>query len=674
MTASPFIGAIAFFVDPDTGLPLSLGNVYFWQAGTSNVPQATWSDSGETVANPNPIPLNSAGLPIYEIWGEGIYHIMWYDQNGVLKGEIDNFFLGKQPIIPFVVTTGTPNAYIATPSPAEEEYYNGLIYNVYWNFTNTGSATINFNNLGAISLVGDGAVAIPAGGIEGGTISQIIYNGGLFYVSRQTQRTELPVYTSTGSANAYAINPSPALISYSGQVIYAVQANFTNTNGGATLNISGLGANPIKTQAGQNPVAGDIVINNTYFFAVYPTYATLLNPSISGGVNNNYYTASGSGDPTVYTVTAPSVKSYYNGLTLNINPDVACTAAPSINVNSLGNISIINYNGVATNASQMQPSNVYSLIYVNGLFQLNNFIPRSINYAISTGTPNEYTIAPTPSVTYLTDDMEFNILFNADSVLGAATLDVGTGEKPLVDFLGHTNFQAHQILANTVYTVRYQENIAAFKLYGTIYPAVQASNVGGLVVQSSTSELGFLGQGVSGQILTSSGTNANPTWQNKQFIQLASGGATASVVDLTLDSVYSNYSNFRVEINYGWRTTTSSRLALQFYVAGSLITAANYIDLYGGGATTSSTYITLDNATAAGTTNIFGQASFTIPNVTSILELCGDVSSYSSGGAGVRALVIGGKNVTNIGQITGIRIFNTNGINFSYIVKIYGMV
>jgi hypothetical protein len=51
----------------NNGLPLAGGLIYTYQAGTST-PLVTYTDNGGTIANTNPIVLNSAGRVPYEIW------------------------------------------------------------------------------------------------------------------------------------------------------------------------------------------------------------------------------------------------------------------------------------------------------------------------------------------------------------------------------------------------------------------------------------------------------------------------------------------------------------------------------------------------------------------------------------------------------------------------------
>jgi hypothetical protein len=62
---SPIGNGFQFFTT--TGLPLSGGKIYTYQAGSST-PLATYTDNTGTVANANPIVLGSDGRPANEIW------------------------------------------------------------------------------------------------------------------------------------------------------------------------------------------------------------------------------------------------------------------------------------------------------------------------------------------------------------------------------------------------------------------------------------------------------------------------------------------------------------------------------------------------------------------------------------------------------------------------------
>ena len=62
---SPIGNGFQFFTT--TGLPLNGGYIYTYQAG-STTPLATYTDSGGTVSNTNPIQLGTDGRPPQEIW------------------------------------------------------------------------------------------------------------------------------------------------------------------------------------------------------------------------------------------------------------------------------------------------------------------------------------------------------------------------------------------------------------------------------------------------------------------------------------------------------------------------------------------------------------------------------------------------------------------------------
>jgi len=58
------------------GKPLAGGYVYFYEVGTTT-PKATYQDLALSVANANPVILDSAGRAT--IWGSGNYRQMLYD-------------------------------------------------------------------------------------------------------------------------------------------------------------------------------------------------------------------------------------------------------------------------------------------------------------------------------------------------------------------------------------------------------------------------------------------------------------------------------------------------------------------------------------------------------------------------------------------------------------------
>ena len=64
--------------------------------------------------------------------------------------------------------------------------------------------------------------------------------------------------TDTGAANAYAVALAPAPTAYVAGLVVRFKAGATNTTA-STINVNGLGVKTIKTRAGADLVAGDIV-------------------------------------------------------------------------------------------------------------------------------------------------------------------------------------------------------------------------------------------------------------------------------------------------------------------------------------------------------------------------------------------------------------------------------
>jgi hypothetical protein len=91
----------------DAGAPLAGGKLYTYTAGTTT-PQATYTTSAGTVANANPIILNSVGRLANEIWLTSAvsYKFILQDSNSVVIGTYDN--------LPGINDLGSLSAYLAT--------------------------------------------------------------------------------------------------------------------------------------------------------------------------------------------------------------------------------------------------------------------------------------------------------------------------------------------------------------------------------------------------------------------------------------------------------------------------------------------------------------------------------------------------------------------------------
>ncbi|WP_153123289.1 hypothetical protein [Peribacillus tepidiphilus] len=75
------------------------------------------------------------------------------------------------------VASGSANSYSVTLNPAPTSYVEGMAVSVKINVDNTGSSTININNLGAKSIKKPNGNDVSAGNLKTGSIYTLRYNG-----------------------------------------------------------------------------------------------------------------------------------------------------------------------------------------------------------------------------------------------------------------------------------------------------------------------------------------------------------------------------------------------------------------------------------------------------------------------------------------------------------------
>lgn len=179
-----------YFTD-NNGLPLSAGCVYFYIPGTTS-PKATYQDSGQTIANTNPVQLDAAGRAI--IYGTGTYRQIVRASNGTitpcspagtqiwdqLTASTDSsatIFAGA--------SAGTPNA-ITVTAPGFSGT-DGQVINYISTNTNTAAATFNPSGFGAVPIVRDsatGPAALTGGELVATNAVSLIYDAtaGTFHI------------------------------------------------------------------------------------------------------------------------------------------------------------------------------------------------------------------------------------------------------------------------------------------------------------------------------------------------------------------------------------------------------------------------------------------------------------------------------------------------------------
>lgn len=142
--------------------------------------------------------------------------------------------------------------------------------------------------------------------------------------------------TDSGSANAYAVAPVPAITAYAtGQVVTLKPANANTTT--STINVNALGAKTIKDMAGSNLASGALATTGIYTLVYDGTNFVLLNGASTptniansqlATMNANTVKANGTGSSATPTDIALSASNFLcRGSTGNVT---ACTVGGSL--------------------------------------------------------------------------------------------------------------------------------------------------------------------------------------------------------------------------------------------------------------------------------------------------------------------------------------------------------
>lgn len=249
----------------------------------------------------------------------------------------------------YAADTGTANTYAVAPVPAYGAYFTGLVIQMAPANANTGTSTLNVNGLGAITIKMPDGSNLPQNAMVTTGEYHLQYNGTIFVLMNPnpyvTNRL-LTQATDTGSANAYAIAPSPSIGAYAaGQIVTLIPAHANS--GASTIAVSGLAAKNILNQDGSSLASGQLLTTGIYVleyngtaFVLADAYTTdgatlqLVNGVLSvapGGIGNTQIAnmaantlkanaTAGSAGPTDVAVTASSLVGRGAGNITNITP------------------------------------------------------------------------------------------------------------------------------------------------------------------------------------------------------------------------------------------------------------------------------------------------------------------------------------------------------------------
>tara|TARA_R110000868_G_scaffold147931_1_gene369556 strand:+ start:2120 stop:3310 length:1191 start_codon:yes stop_codon:yes gene_type:complete len=180
---SAFLGGVGIQLFDNNGDPLAGGLIYTYTAGTTT-PKATYTTSTGSVANANPIVLDSAGRAPNSVYQEvgTDYKFIVQTSAAVLVGTYDNIPSINDPFSLYSIltnVTGT-NTIAATGTPTVTSYATGATYSFIAANTNTAAVTLSIDGLTAKAISKNNGTALSAGDIQVGKLALVEYDGTRF--------------------------------------------------------------------------------------------------------------------------------------------------------------------------------------------------------------------------------------------------------------------------------------------------------------------------------------------------------------------------------------------------------------------------------------------------------------------------------------------------------------
>jgi microcystin-dependent protein len=162
------------FID-NNGSPLANGTVTFYVPGTTTL-KNTWSNSGQTTLNTNPVVLDAGGRAI--IYGSGAYRQVLKDQYGnTIWDQLTSDTSSASNLGWGATSGGTANA--QTISSGTFTGVDGQTLYFLAGYSNTSALTLSVNSASPIAVLKDGAggpVFLTGGEIVAGAVIGVTYS------------------------------------------------------------------------------------------------------------------------------------------------------------------------------------------------------------------------------------------------------------------------------------------------------------------------------------------------------------------------------------------------------------------------------------------------------------------------------------------------------------------
>lgn len=301
-----------------------------------------------------------------------------------------NAYLLQKNYFNYAPDIGAANAYVGNfVVPPLNALSDGVVAYLEVANANTGASTFNLNSSGVVDLVNSDGSDLSGGELAAGMLAQIGYStalskwilmnpinvgGGGGVTSSQVQQSAFNTGTDSGIADAYVVNLTPAVTSYTNGMIVSFNPANANVGYNPTLELNSAGAKGIfLTGVGSNQSCQPGDLNpNTTAYCIYNAslgFWNLLNPASQPNsqlVQNNFYNSgTDTGTANNYIVDlSPAPVNPMTGLTIAFIPANNNTITnPTITVNSLSAATITRPGGAPLLVGDLNSGDVAYMIF-----------------------------------------------------------------------------------------------------------------------------------------------------------------------------------------------------------------------------------------------------------------------------------------------------------------------
>ena len=278
----------------------------------------------------------------------------------------------------------------------------------------------------------------------------------LFQLLKAVRNGRVIYGVDTGSANVVSIALDPPLDVYQPGLTMRVLIAVSNT-GAASLNINGVGSQPIVHSDGSQLGAGDILAGQVATMIYDGAHFQLIPGSKTTGFKIPFTIDTGTVNHVIANYT-PAITALDGGLLLEVKIANTNTGVVDINVDGLGVKALVRPDGTNLTAGELDAGAVVIIIYDGTRFQLASIVSAAgfaIPFAVDTGTVNNVVANFAPPVSSLVPGFTCEVLVKNTTTLPAVTLNAsGLGPIAIKRFDGEA-FEKNELWIEGLYLFVY---------------------------------------------------------------------------------------------------------------------------------------------------------------------------------------------------------------------------